>query len=99
MGKGGVANDFENPLEQSSVWRAKDSPASLCGYVEFASAERICYVCFARNSIEDLVELASVVPGPMGANQVVEWLMFASPCEDGMFGSLIVAQLDVRCCE
>ena len=69
------------------MWRAKDSPASLCGYAEFASAERICYVCFARNSIEGLVELASVVPGPMGANQVVEWLMFASPCEDGLFFS------------
>ena len=54
-------------------------------YVKITSAERVCYVGFARYSVEYLVELMSVVPCPMSSDDVVEWLVFACPFDDGMF--------------
>ena len=91
MSKCGVTYYLKSPSENVCVRWSYDAPSSVCSNAEVASAEGICDVGFAGYSVEYLVELASVVPCPMGSDQVVEWLMFAGPFEDGMFGSFVVA--------
>ena len=93
MSKCGVTYDLKSPSKNVCVG------CSVRSNAEVSSAEGICYVGFAGYSVEYLVELASVVPCPVGADQVVEWLMFACPFEDSMFGGFVVAQLYVRCGE
>ena len=62
---------------------------------EIASVEGICYVGFAGYSIQNLVKSASVVPSPIGSDQVIEGLVFAGSFQDGMCGSLVVTKLDI----
>ena len=47
------------------MWCSENAPASLGGNVEFSSAEWVSDVGLAGNSVEYLVELASVAPSPM----------------------------------
>ena len=107
VGRGGVGENlsrvcyptchFLECQQKVCVGWSQNAPSSVCSDVEFPSAEGICYVGFAGYSVEHLMELALIVPCPMGADQVVEWLVFASSFEDGMFGCFVVAQLYVRC--
>ena len=85
--------EITNGLECSA------SPNSRSGYFELTSTKLICDVGFAGDTVRDLVKLASVLPCPAGANEIVQQLVFARALQNGMFGCFVVTKLNVWCGE
>ena len=77
------------------MWRFKYSPSKLCADVKVHATEWIGNVGFAGHSEHMGGNLVSIVPGPVGAKQVVHRLVFSGAFNNSHLCSFVVTKLCV----
>ena len=99
MSKGGIAQNLERTFQDSPVWWFEYSPSKLSANVEVHPTERVGNVGLARYSEHVWSDSVAIVPGPMGAEQVVHRLVFACALDDGHLCCFVVTKLGILWCK